>query len=416
MSRNGAQDLLIRLLRSSQGQPGTSEQREIPTADWERMIELAIRTGVAPLIYHYVRTLPDLDIPSGAITALRELYNMNALRNLRIYRQLHSILQALHDAGIAVAILKGAYLAQFAYDNIAHRSMADIDILVRQADVTAAERCLRDLGYRVDEGKPDDIQTHSQVAYRAPDEDVGVEIHWDIRPAIGAFRVDMDGVWQRMQPITIAGTEALALQREDLLLHLCLHASSHHLFKFYGLRSLCDIAAVVRRCRDPIDWEALQARAHQWEGANGVYLTLRLARDLLQAHIPSQVLEGLISEDFDERYILWAQQRIFLAVDDASGPWSDNLGQFWGSRRIPSKVLALLQGLFPPRQRLAQMYSVPPESRRIYLYYPVRLIGLLLRLPYTLWRLRRRDVEEVAWMEREAGRIALMKWLIPARE
>jgi len=202
------------------------------------------------------------------------------------------------------------------------------------------------------------------------------------------------------------------LSPEDLILHLCLHGSLHHKFRF-GLKPFCDIAETIRHYWDEMDWEQVQLRAHQWGVSKCVYLTLYLARELLKAAVPDEVLEALKPDGFNLQVAAWAREQIF--ADESDSPsLSPNLAQFWGPRRLQDKAILLLKSVFPSPEVMAKMYPAPPDSPRIYLYYPVRLKDLLLRHGRATWQMLRRDEEMMALVERENRKTALSDWLASA--
>ncbi|MFB0547139.1 MAG: hypothetical protein ACETWB_09530, partial [Anaerolineae bacterium] len=156
-------------------------------------------------------------------------------------------------------------------------------------------------------------------------------------------------------------------------------------------------------------------RTRQWGIGNCVHLTLHLAGKLFGAAVPDEVLQGLEPHDFDARFVAWAEGRVFAQVDDALGLLpgsSDSWGQLWASKRLLDRVSVFVKTCFPSPQIMAEMYSVPPGSKRIYLYYPVRLKDLLRRHVHRAWLLLSRDDETKAWVEREARRVEQREFAI----
>jgi len=256
---------------------------------------------------------------------------------------------------------------------------------------------------------------HFHYVYSPPDGGVGVEIHWNIQPP--AFSVDVDGLWERALPVTVAGVEVLVLSPEDLLLHLCLHASSYHLYSWFGLRTICDVSETICHYGNRLDWKIVRERSCAWKASNAVYLTLLLARKLLEAAVPDEVLKGLEPDDFDARLITWAENRIFAGADassDTPSAISDGFGQLWASRKFSGKVLILLKLCFPASSVICRKYRLPPGSRRAYLYYPLHVGDFILRHGRTVWLMLRHDRETIEWVDREAGRVSLVRWLTPA--
>ncbi len=413
MERDTANELLLRYLKRTDGQ--TDWPDRLPASAWDEMVRRAEEHGIAPLLFHRLQALPSTaPIPTTAVNALRSMYLESMITGMQLHKSLHDLLIMFQKENVAIIVLKGAHLAQLIYKNVALRPMIDVDILVRKADLPQVHEMLLASGYRVSGDQARFEKEHFHYIYSPPDGGIGVEIHWNIQPS--AFPVDVDGLWERAQPVTIAGVEVLVLSPEDLLLHLCLHASSYHLYSWFGLRAICDISETICHYGDRIDWNVVRERSRAWKAGNSIYLTLLLARKLLEAAVPDDVLKSLEPGDFDERLITWVENRIFAGADARSGPpstVSDGFGQLWASRRFFAKVSILLKLCFPDSTAICRKYGLRPGSWRAYLYYPLHVGDFILRHGRTVWLMLRHDRETIQWADREAGRVSLVKWLTP---
>jgi hypothetical protein len=116
-----------------------------------------------------------------------------------------------------------------------------------------------------------------------------LELHHHIIPASSSVSLPIQDLWHRARLTEIASIKTLCLAPGDLLLYLCLHFADHN--HFVGqLRALCDIAATVRRYNEEIDWTSVLKEAHAYEAEQFVYYALWLARHMLDAGIPAEVL------------------------------------------------------------------------------------------------------------------------------
>ena len=114
--------------------------------EWIALIEMATWHGVAPLLYQRLKAPPLAGcVPDGVRERLRGLYLNTAACNMRLYEELRPLLLALRAAGIPVIVLKGAYLAEQVYRNIALRPMGDIDLLVPASLAREAWRVIKSL-------------------------------------------------------------------------------------------------------------------------------------------------------------------------------------------------------------------------------------------------------------------------------
>jgi hypothetical protein len=395
--------LLCSCLRLDGDDAPVARLDQLSPVDWHTLFRLSVWCGVAPLFYKRLKALgPGVNVPAGLRRRLQDTYLNHSGRNIRLNHQLSQLLATFHNARIPVIALKGIYLAQMAYTNPALRPMQDLDVLVRRGDVAKAEAQLTALGYTLYGDRAEYDMEHFHFHYSPPGrDDLPVEIHWHLVKPASHFELNVDELWAGAQPARIAGVDVLALSVEHLLIYLCIHSANGHLFEG-GLRTLCDIAEVARCYRDRIDWVALRRCASQWRAERCVYLTFRLACDLLAAPIPEEVLESMQPEGFDERLLASAQEQIFAPrvedIPDAAFK-SLNLAQFWQAGRLRDKLGILLRSLFPPAPELARRYGLPYPSARIYYYYPVNLISMLFEHAPVAWRLLRGDREMISQAE-----------------
>ncbi|HOI44322.1 MAG TPA: nucleotidyltransferase family protein, partial [Candidatus Aminicenantes bacterium] len=103
------------LVLSSQLDPGPGPLEEIRRlikagVDWESFIGSSALEGVAPLVYRNLKPFAFL-LPPVVVGRLRELYVMNSVRNIGLFRQLAPLLDALRTSGFTTALTKGARLA-----------------------------------------------------------------------------------------------------------------------------------------------------------------------------------------------------------------------------------------------------------------------------------------------------------------
>ena len=369
-----------------------SARETLADADWQRIVELAQEQGVAPMLCARLQTL-GVTLPAATARPLREFYLACVLRNRWLFDEVGKILRALQAAGIPVIPLKGVCLAEAVYGNLTLRQMGDVDLLVQAANLAAALDVLRALEYAA--AQPFNIEGQRQVSHHLPALSkrggATLELHWTIAAPRLNIRIeqnDLDQLWSRANPATIGGVQVLMLSPTDLLLHLCLHASVHHRFNSFGLRSFWDLAMVIRRYGERIDWEQFTARAQQWGVANGAHLALQLTEEWTGVVIPAPVMRCLAPAALDEAAIGWVRHKIWNGISPALQ--TSDVARL-GKARIADKAAALRDSLFLSRNAMASMYHVPADSWRILCCYPVRFKDLWMRYGRVVWQLLRRD-------------------------
>ena len=128
MVDNTEYDLLFRCLCLEEKEQKINQLAKFTNDDWQIVSMKAKQYGLMPLLFKRLRVLlPDIDIPTGVWKELREAYLQCAGRNLCLYNELGKILKAFGENELPVIPLKGAYLAEVIYQDIATRSMGDID-------------------------------------------------------------------------------------------------------------------------------------------------------------------------------------------------------------------------------------------------------------------------------------------------
>jgi hypothetical protein len=182
------------------------------------------------------------------------------------------------------------------YGNIALRPMVDLDVLVHSRDLELAERLLVELGYVPDEARrPAEWYRrhhHHLVPYHSPDGSSYVEVHHHIFPSEAGVQVPVEDLWQRARPAALGPAPAMVLAPTDLLLHLCVGLSAVEHF-VGGLRTLCDIAAAIKRYAIELDWACLLDSARTYDLEKHLYYGFWVAWYLVGADVPADVLDKL---------------------------------------------------------------------------------------------------------------------------
>jgi len=406
MDRDGTRGILLALLRS--------ERVRVELEAWPAVVSLARQHGLAALLFARARS-EGIYIPTESMSALRTVYLQNTGQNMLLYHQLASLLRAYADAGIDVIALKGAYLAEQVYGDIAVRQMGDVDLLIRMADIPTARTLLINQGFVGATPLKEVVDEAHHLVFRHTQTGLLVEVHWGLVSAARGLQIDLNGVWQRACPAQVANCLVYALSPEDQILHLCVHASAHG-FEF-GLRGLCDIAAALRYYQIRVDWEVLRQRAEQWKAERCEYICLRLAEELLAAPVAKNWLDAFRPDDRDEHYLALAREHMFESVEETASalPRDFNIAMLKMETRLSSKFAILWHRLFPKRSEMAMMYPASPRSPRMLWYYLVRIRDLFRRHGRVVWHLLRGDPQMAARAARQNEINALKQWLLSGK-
>lgn len=209
-----------------------------------------------------------------------------AAGNLSHFATLDRIERRFEAERIPMVLLKGAAVASTAYSDRSFRPMSDLDIWVRDNDMTGAVAQLRVLGFREEPNlphRPTALQRRSsgELVFRHGHRGHGlVELHYGAFPGWWIQRAaqpDSDGLWRRAEPMG-PGRHAFRLAAEDAVLQTAFHVVVNQ-FGQAPLRGMMDIAVLARA--HVIDWETVATRAAEWRLATATWLVLDTANRLI---------------------------------------------------------------------------------------------------------------------------------------
>jgi len=258
--------------------------------DWELIWNQGHLHEVLPLLATTMRRIAaQAPIPQPWLArAQRRLY-ATVIRNTTLADTLIEVLAAFQQAGVAGLPVKGVVLAETIYGGLGLRSLGDLDVLVRPTDLPTARAVLKELRF-VQEADPGFENAHHPYHdppyYRtASGGDICLELHrglWATR----FFRLGTDVLWARSGITRLHGTEVRVLSPEDTLLHLAIHRSRSAL----RLRFVCDVAELLGRQAEGLDWDYVLAQARAAGARTALFYALTLAQELLDAPLPPLIL------------------------------------------------------------------------------------------------------------------------------
>ena len=287
--------------------------------DWVHLLVAAHQHGLRPLLYWQLHaTCPKL-VPAPWMDDLRDYFHRLAQRNLFLASELHKIIEKLAADGVIAIPVKGPTLAAKVYGNLALREFADLDFLVRDADVSNARASLALLGYclqghRNHAGATTRPRAAGQYAFARDDRTVSVELHSEITLRHFPVALDLPRLWERSQPVSLGGKTVRTLSPEDLLLFLCVHGAKDF---WQQLKWICDIAELALSPEE-LDWDQVLDRAHELRCEPMLFLGLNLASELLGAPLPEQVARRVRADAAASSSATWVRQQLFQ--DDGVSP------------------------------------------------------------------------------------------------
>jgi hypothetical protein len=344
--------------------------------DWDRVVRTAQGHGVLPLVHWHLREVEPGLVPDAVRQRLAEAFQKTQRRNLFLALQLGAILSRFAAHGIPAVPYKGPTLAIAAYGGLGFREFSDLDILVNKQDVLRAKEVLVADGFcptAVLTAAQERALVDSQHAYllSRPDRSAMVELHWEISPRHVSLLLEPERLWERLQPVTVAGRTVLTLAPEILLPSLCEHGAKHI---WERLGWICDVAELIR-ARPDLDWARITGDARRAGSERMLALGLRLATDLLGAPMPEPVRERAETDAVISRLAARVSARLFREPARPAGLLEQarfhlRIRERWRHRaRYCWLALTTLTVEDWQRRRLPHALS--------FLYYPMRFWRLL---------------------------------------
>jgi glycosyltransferase involved in cell wall biosynthesis len=319
-----------------------------------RLVAAAQRHGLVPLLARAVSDPLVMGL-AGRIQA----------RTRSMMEQLGEVVEDANARGIRVSVLKGPFLAHHVYRESGIRGFSDLDLLVPPDQV---EPMLDLLGSR----------PHASIPPKKPMADkrevlmgspggirFAVDLHWDLfsyTQLRGAARGATDEAWSAATPIEdgpLAGTWRLPDGASTAF--LCCHAVLDHRFRLILFRDLAELAETVA-------WEPVIEFATRWRLRSPTYLALLIAREILEAPVPDEVMNALRVASIPVAYLETAIPRLDITDFDGRRLHPVNLAFVLAhDRRLDRLALAARApwAVFGWRRRVASDPRRPLRDPRV---------------------------------------------------
>ena len=177
------------------------------------------------------------------------------------------------------------------YGDISLREFSDLDVIVREKDLSKAEDILTARGYQADFPDRDYrsafLSYQGQYAFRDSSTQISIDLHWQLSSKGVVSPLQLAEIWPRIEKVVIADRTVPTLAHDDLALFLAAHGTKE------GWRSLiwvCDFAELLRKYQD-IDWVAVFDRAERSHSSRALLLAVDLASTLLDAPAPAALID-----------------------------------------------------------------------------------------------------------------------------
>jgi hypothetical protein len=262
--------------------------------DWRAYLDLAAHHGVRLLVYKTLRAVCWDRLPRDIQVEWHEAYQSLTGKNLFVTGEMLRITAEFQAAGIPVAAMKGAVIAEMAYGDFALREFSDLDLLIRETDFSRAIDLLQRLGYepfwKYDNRKILRFLRHlGEYKLTSDIWPTEIDLHWRVAHKTVALSPSISDFPSGLQPVSIAGSTVLSFAPQDQPLYLAAQGGCD---QWSDLRRICDLAEFIRRYPN-IDWEPNLEAARRLGGLRTMLTGLSLASDLLGAELHRSIVDRI---------------------------------------------------------------------------------------------------------------------------
>jgi Uncharacterised nucleotidyltransferase len=210
------------------------------------------------------------------------------------------ICRQLQSEDIPAMLLRGPAMAEAYFPDTMLRYCRDVDIIVHPEDMERAESVVHQLGFQPLENRDYWLK---KGELPMTDGRVVVELHWEVYPALTPMPVPEAEVWNRTSTVLLDDVPVVMAAPEHLLLSSCVHMACEHWMD--RMVRLIDIRQILHHSGSDMDWDWILQKTLEAHMRFPVGHVLTMARDLVDASVPTEILQGLDPQNLTEKAALW---------------------------------------------------------------------------------------------------------------
>jgi hypothetical protein len=346
--------------------------------NWQRFKKLIVYHELTPFIY-LVSKNHNLFLPEKLKEFLKANYYASLLRNQRVWRQFLKIADALQETGIILLPIKGVSFFADIYTDYPVRLMCDIDLLVKQRDLSKASEVFRNLGYKENwQGLKREYWDGQkcQVPFYPLENDnsLPVELHFNLDYR-RYQRVILPQLWDRIREINPDSRKIRVLSCEDALFSLALHQRTFG--KSLCFKYIIDIALLIKKYSQALDWDYVLKTARQERIQSSLLFLLSGLQFLGSGYVPSGITKNLSVFPCQGKVVWHFIERNTFG----SSLCSDSKATYLKSHFLLYDSIWEAIGfiLRISREHFALFYGLKPYAKRTSFLYRVRLFYIPFR-------------------------------------
>ncbi len=348
--------------------------------DWSVIAREGTLHRILPLVYWTLKDVcPDL-VPVPVLATMGDYFQENMRNTLFLKAELRKLLNLFNEHDILVVPYKGLALNAAAYHDLPLRVTTDLDLVVHERDIERSTQALEAHGYirqKHDEHRHARNGSYRRYFYHEGfqhvESGISVELHWRFMRDPLMLAVKDEYLWERLQPLSLAGMTTVSFAPEDLLLLLCGHGAKHY---WPELVLVADVSELIRS-HPELDWRQIVKQARIFNVERLLWIGLLLCHELLDADIPGAILHSaradrtatLVTDDILAAFFVDKADR---GISDAG--WV--VRELRLRKRWQDKLIYMAQHIvdWEPNERDLGMIRLPESLFFLYwLLRPIRL-------------------------------------------
>ena len=267
--------------------------RGTPTA--EQLAQFAATHHLGSLLWPRTDSIRFRNIlPETLRNQWQQAYVRQWLANNNLARDLHRLHQAFIRTGKSCILLKGPYLAERYYGDLAQRRFEDIDLLVPFQSAKSYLRWLKNDLNLLSPMLLHSLRSHLTHGQVLNGKGLIVDLHWALR-LHPSYAIDEPRVWQTRQVFTLPelGDKIDVLDDEYTLVLALLEIFDDLSRLELTVKDLIDAFLILRAVDHSMDWQGFFARRKSERLYRITIDVLLLILKLFDAH---DLLQGVVSE------------------------------------------------------------------------------------------------------------------------
>jgi hypothetical protein len=355
----------ILLWVAASGNPASGAPAWLPermgAEEGTRLVDAALREGVAGLLYHRLKTSGRLQALADPVRSrLESIYYLTIQANLRFF----AAIKEIAGQGVPFVLMQGAALLIETYPDPGLRPMSDIDLWVLPRNRERLLAVLSRLGFEENPLVPGVLRRGAVLV------DVHTQLDWAerIQATRFLFALDPEEIQRSCRRVAWEGLHLFCLGGHDQVIYLMVHAVKHNLERLIWLADIQRLTAAWQVS----DWEGLRQRARQL-GQERVPALLAYLRQALFGMRTSAAATAGLRLSAGQRYLLRMRKK---------GPlpkWS-SLALLAAGNPIRQLEFAL-ESMFPRPEILRQVFvdRLDLSDGRLYGLRVRQLLGMMKR-------------------------------------